>query len=119
MAIKIHAESEAQRKGTAMAGLYDKEIFFFLHLREKMPVRAPTPLAIWTDGSDGTDRTKPIEFFALMMEDLSPDREVFDAVCLDPARTMTVEEKITLVKLQARIHDKYWASKEAESYPLA
>jgi hypothetical protein len=99
--------------------LYDKEIYIYMQLRDDMPVTSPQPLAIWTDGGDGTQRDMPIEFFALMMEDLSTEQECFDAICLNPERTMSAEDNSGLVKLQARIHDKYWGSPAAEVYPIS
>ena len=90
VAIKIHAESEGQRTSSSTFRLYDKETYLYTKLQDTVPLRMPKPVAIWTDGGDGSDGSKPpIEYFALMMEDMSIDYEVFDAICLDPDRTMT------------------------------
>ena len=50
-----------------------------------MGVKSPKPLAIWTDGADGTDEHKCVEYFALMMEDMTADgtMEVHDISGLD------------------------------------
>ena len=105
VAIKIHAESAAQREASAEILLYDKEIYFYTKLLDSVPVKTPRPLAIWTDGPDGTDANAPaIKFFALMMEDMSLEHDVFDATCLNPDRTMCLDQIRTVNKQQVLIH---------------
>ena len=63
-------------------------MFFYTKLRDAVGVKSPKPLAIWTDGADGTDENKCVEYFALMMEDMTADgtMEVHDISGLDPPR---------------------------------
>ena len=90
VAIKIHAESPEQRAGSVGILLYDKEVFFYTKLRDVVDVQSPKPLAIWTDGADGTDENKCVEYFALMMEDMTADgtMEVHDISGLDVSETV-------------------------------
>ena len=75
-----------------------------------MGVKSPKPLAIWTDGADGTDENKCVEYFALMMEDMTADgtMEVHDISGLDPPRMMTADDLRSLFKLTVRIHNEFW-----------
>jgi hypothetical protein len=116
VAIKIHAESETQRAASADILLYDKEIYFYTKLLESVPVTTPKPLAIWTDGADATG--SPIECFALMMEDMSIEHDVFDATCLNPERTMSLDQIRAANKQQLAIHDRFWNSPLVDVYPL-
>ena len=123
VAIKIHAESPEQRKASVSLQLYDKEMFFYTKLRDSVPVETPRPLAAWTDGGDGTDAARPVEFFALMMQDMTVqdgvEHEVHDISGLDPPRMMDADDVRALGKLQARLHDHFWGVPELEAYPLS
>ena len=124
VAIKIHAESAEQRQGAKDMQLYDKEIYFYTQLHESMPVRTPTPLAVWTHGPDGTDpENHPVEFFALMMSDMTQldgtEHEVHDISGLDPPRMMTDDDLRALGKLQVRVHNRYWENPLINEPPLS
>ena len=143
-------------------------MYFYTQLLDSVPVKTPRPLAVWTDGSDGTDGSAPaMKCFALMMEDMSIEHDVrslvraaiptacmltprwmqvFDATCLDPARTMTSEQvrlktspppclrtpstrsmltppgpglQIRAAnKQQLLIHDKFWNSPLINCHPM-
>ena len=123
VAIKIHAESPEQRQSSKGLQFYDKEVYFYTQLYGKVPVKTPAPLALWTDGPDGTDPENPVEFFALMMRDMSvvdgTEYEVHDLSGLDPPRMMTMDDLRALGKLQLRIHDQFWEDPMLEKYPLS
>ena len=117
LAIKIHAEGEPQREASAGILLY--EVYFYTQLLDSVPVKTPRPLAIWTDGSDGTDASAPaMRYFALMMEDMSIENDVFDSTCLNPDRTMTVDQIRATNKQQLAIHDRFWNSPLIDVYPM-
>ena len=96
-------------------------MFFYTKLRDAVGVKSPKPLAIWTDGADGTDENKCVEYFALMMEDMTADgtMEVHDISGLDPPRMMTADDLRSLFKLTVRIHNEFWEDPRIHQFPIS
>jgi hypothetical protein len=105
VAIKMHPAAAEGRVFGTMSGLFSTEVWFYTTFHEHLPnTLCPEALGIWTDG--GKPGIDNIEFFALMMEDLTIK---YDSYSVDSSPTPQQVEDIalnTMVPFHATLWDK-------------
>ena len=112
LAIKMQPAEEGARQLGYHGGLFSQELYFFTTFREKLPgVEAPKILGIWSEGGrPGLDK---IEFFAIMMEDLSPTYDVY-SITTTPSAT---DVENIAVKAFAPLHAGFWNKVDLAELP--
>ena len=74
LATKMHPADKDARSFGYISGLFSKELYFYTTFRDMVPdLVVPEIYGIWSDG--GRPGRDPIEFNALMMEDLTDKYE--------------------------------------------
>lgn len=98
LVLKLANAVDERREIAVMNNSYMKEVFFFQHLADEMPLQTPEIYGIEDDGKE------KIEYFVIAMEDLTTHSLVFDQVEDPPDDAFT--RKINLEV--AEMHAKYW-----------
>lgn len=114
LAIKIHPSSAGARVFGKEGKMFSKELYFYSELKETLSeagVESPEVYGMWTDG--GTPGLDKIEFFALMMEDLTLKYEPY-SVANSP--TALDVENIAL-KSMLPLHTRFWNKVDLQEYP--
>ena len=105
LAIKMHPATAEARQLGFQAGLFSKELYFYTTFKDMLgpAVASPRCMGIWADkGRPGLDN---IEFFVLMMEDLSTQYDSY-AMVDNPPSAAAVEH--LALACMVPLHAKFW-----------
>lgn len=112
VAIKMHPATAEMRVFGTQAGLFSKELFWYTGFKDCFPeVDCPKTFGVWSGpGRPGRDK---IEFFALMMEDLT---EKYVPYSVEQSPSAQNVEDIAL-KAMVPFHSKCWDKIDLEATP--
>jgi len=112
LAIKMHPADEGARQFGYISGLFSQELYFYTSFCDKLPgIVVPEVYGIWSDG--GRPGQDPIEFNALMMEDLTKKYEPYS---VDKSPDAQGVEDIALGCI-APFHAAFFGKVDLEEYP--
>jgi len=102
--VKVASSEKANRDFALISHAYKKEINFYRHLANDVPIRVPTVYACELDDDDNC------EYFVLALEDLTLHSKVFDQV--DDPPNFEFAKKTALEA--AKLHAKFWRSERLQ-----
>lgn len=114
LAIKIHPASAESRAFGKESKMFSTEIWVYSDFKTLLAdagVETPETYGIWTDG--GTPGRDKIEFFALMMEDLTLK---YDPYSVENSPSVSDVENIAL-KSMLPLHAAFWNKVDLQKYP--
>jgi hypothetical protein len=106
-AVKMHAQSDAQRLGCAAMQSYSTEMIFYAQMSSTFPTKSAKCYAIVSQQAPEANRPngESVEYFNLVLEDLSVEYEM-------PGGTlqagMSYEQAKTAIDAVSEIHLQFW-----------
>jgi hypothetical protein len=115
VAVKMHPAAAESRSFGAQGKFFSKELYFYTEFKDFLVaagVEAPETYGIWTDG--GVPGRDVIEFFVLMMEDLTQRYEPYS---VKNSPSVADVENIAINSMLP-MHVTFWNKLDLEKFPV-